>query len=144
MTDRKKAPVEVIKVGYFLTEARTALSGETTPYDGSGLAYGYAYLTTAVNSVDAARTALARDLKNRQMLPSAGLYDIDQACAQVQELIGQDYVAPMRQRAVANLIGRGHQKLARMLSVLGYEPITDDDFRKHARAQGWPGGGGGR
>lgn len=144
MTERKPAPKEVMIVGYFLTEARTALSGETEPYNGSALAYGYAYLTSAVNAVPAARAALAEDLKNRQMWPSDGLHDLDVACIELQRLIGEEYVAPMRQRAVSNLIGRGHQKLARMLARLGFLPITDDDFRKLADTENLPGGGGGR
>ena len=144
MNERKTAPEEVMIVGYFLTEARTALAGETSPYDGNALAYGYAYLTSAVNAVPAARASLSRELESRQMWPSNGLHDLDVACIEIQRLIGEEYVAPMRQRAVANLIGRGHQKLAEMMFKLGFNPITNADFKKLRRKLDLPGGGGGR
>lgn len=143
-TERKRAPEEVMIVGYFATEARHAFADTTEPYGGDTIAYGYAYLTSAVNAVPAARLSLERDLKNRGMWPSDGLYDLDVSCEMAKQLAGQEYVSPMARRKVSNLIGRGHQKLARMMARLGYAEITDEDFTKLRRTHNLPGGGGGR
>ncbi len=144
MSDRRTAPDDVIIVGYYLTEARHAFAGSTDPYNGNRVAYGYAYLTSAMERVEDARAALADDLENRSMWPADGLYDLDQACNMAREIVGLEIILEIHSRPVANLIGRGHLKLAKMLSRLRYKPITDADFERVRDEYNLPGGGGGR
>lgn len=143
---KQTAPDNVIEVGYWLTEARTALQGTEGPYGGDSVAWAFAYLTSAVSSVPAAREALNEKLANRQMWPSEGLLDVTNACRSLAKLVGTYPINPMDLDAVEHTIGSAHQKLARMLSRMGYEPITDADFERLVddEDRNLPGGGGGR
>ena len=148
MSNRPKPPEEVILVGYWLTEARTTLQGayegKEPPYNGDPVAYAFAYLTSAVAAVPAARESLSDELKNNGMSPSNGLYDIRRACQQLQALAGAQNRNDMEVQEVSDLIGRGHEKLARMLSRMGFAQITDADFARLRKELDLAGGGGSR
>ena len=140
-----KPPIEVIKVGYWLTEARTTLQGAEGPYDGNSVAWGFAYLTSAVAAIEPAKKALESKLENRQTTVSAGLRLIRSACRDLASVVGQPSVNSMLVDEIADAIGEGHYELSRAIRRLGFDPVTNEDFDAlRAPEDKLPGGGGGR
>ena len=140
-----KPPAEVVLVGYWLTEARTALRLAQGPYDGNAIAWGFAYLTSAVAAIEPAREALEAQLENRQTIVSDGEQEILDACQALAGVVGSAYPDLMEVKRISAQIGKGHFKFARAMGRLGFDPITNEDFDAlRAPEEKLPGGGGGR
>jgi hypothetical protein len=132
--DHKEPPVEAIKGGYWITQARLLLRGHDK-YKDTSLEHAYFFMADGLRYIEKAIDIVAKDTDMFMMEPGQGMHLLYSAAEELQDVKGA--MPFLKRRRILWTIAAGHDQLRILIKHLGYRTITNEDFKQY-------GSGGGR
>jgi hypothetical protein len=129
MSDRRKRrdpPIEAIKGGYWITQARRLLRGDDkykdTPDD-----HAEHFLLDGIRYIEKAIEIIHADERMFMMQPGPGMKILYEVADELHEK-GREPMGFMTKRRLSWSIAAGHDELRKVLKEIGYRTITNEDF----------------